>query len=233
LSRRGRLALVGLCLALAASRAVADDAVPPGMVITRSEAKLLKQYPGIAKRNGDHLRIETQDGKGLSFTSTCPLEETTETKDCVQFALVNYDPAGDIAVVAEQRYEAHKALAIDRKTGAKIELADMPHIAPDGRMLAVVKDDQENVELIVQAIRHDSGGFKIAGDNLDTEVCAFESWQADDSFLIVCGDDAEENFREKHVARGTNGKWAATPTGRTRTGDDFNALSQMQYGDAE
>src|SRR5262249_11134207 len=126
---------------------------------------------------------------------------------------------------------AHKALAIDRKTGAQIELDDMPHIAPDGGYLAVVKDDQENVELIVQAIRHAGGAFKIEGDNLDSEACAFESWQPHDAFMMVCSDDAMQHFREKKVARGQNGKWAATATGRSLTSDAFNALSQLPYED--
>jgi hypothetical protein len=151
----------------------------------------------------------------------------------VQFALVNYDPTSDIAVIAVQRYESHKALAIDRKSGAQIELTDMPHIAPDGGYLAVVKNDQENVEFVVQAIRHTGGKFKIEGDNLDDEACAFESWQPQDAFMIVCSDDAQQNFREKNVARGPNGKWTATATGRTLTSDAFNALSELPYEEEE
>jgi len=224
----------GVCLlvALAAmSSARADDTVPPGMVTYRSEAKLLKQYPTVATRAGDRLQLTLDGGKRLSFKSTCPLEETTESNDCVQFALVNYDPGSEIAVVAVQRYESHKALAIDRRTGAKIELSDMPHIAPDGGYLAVVKDDQENAEFIVQAIRHAGGAFKIEGDSLDDEACAFESWQPQDSFMIVCSDDDQQHFREKKVARGPDGKWAATATGRSLTGDAFDTLSQLPYAD--
>jgi len=225
------MALAGLLVALAAPCAGADDTVPPGMVTYRSEAKLLKQYPAVATRDGDRLQIRLGDGKRQSFKSTCPLEETTESKDCVQFTLVNYDPQSDIAVIAIQRYEAHDAMAVDRKTGAQIELSDMPHIAPDGGYLAVVKDDQENVEFIVQAVRHADGAFKIEGDNLDSEACAFESWQPNDSFMIVCSDEAMQHFSEKKVAPGQDGKWAATPTGRSLTSAAFDALSQLPYED--
>jgi hypothetical protein len=226
------LPIVGCaCVLAAAPSARADDAVPPGMVTYRSEAKLLKQYPDVATRDGDRLEIMLGGGKRQSFKSTCPIEETTDSKDCVQFALVNYDPQNDIAVIAVQRYESHKALAIDRKSGTQIELSDMPHIAPDGGYLAVVKDDQENVEFIVQAIRHAGGAFKIEGDNLDSEPCAFESWQPHDSFMIVCSDEAMQHFRERKVARGKDGKWAATATGRSLTSAAFDALSQLPYGE--
>jgi hypothetical protein len=220
--------VAALLVLLATLSTYADDVAPPGLIVEHPEAKLLKLYPGIARRNGDRLDIQLGNGRDLVFKNPCP--DNDSDKECHDYTLANYDPGADIIVVKSQYYEWHTATAIDRRSGAQIGLDEAPHIAPGGRYLAVVKSDAENSFFIVQIIRRQGGAFKIEADNLnpDSENCAFEAWQADESFSIVCQVGMDQ-YQEKLVSSGPGGKWSVSLTGRVLSEKDFELLDAQSY----
>jgi hypothetical protein len=97
---------------------------------TQAEAKALKKFASIAKREGKILSLSLVSGKSVSFRNK---DSCTGYEDCEAYLFSGLLPATEFFVVNVALYEGSNVYLVSKQTGARYAVYAEPHISPDGK----------------------------------------------------------------------------------------------------
>ena len=105
----------------------------------RDEAECLKQLAGMARRDGDHLRLMLANGQARTLTTTRQACDADIYEKCLIYRLEGYFVRHRQFLV-EVGFLNHggSTFLVSRRTGRHIRLDATPHYSPSGKRLAAV-----------------------------------------------------------------------------------------------
>ena len=169
----------------------AQGVSPTGPIHCGTEADCLLRLKGIARREGDVLRIKLQNGKTKIYKSdrkAC--DSTTNVDGCIVHEFAIYYPAVNAFAVDIGFYEGGQAEVGSTRTGQVVTLDTLPEFSPSGRWFVSVS----NTEMGDRA--YDVGIWSTAPDVPKQELryrtpsgepyeyWEFQGWDGDDRVLL-------------------------------------------------
>jgi hypothetical protein len=99
----------------------------------REEADCLARLKGRATRRGAVLRLALDNGKTKVFTSNKKACQDADSQKCVEFELAGYYPLQRLFMVQEGYYECGVFDLVSARSGAMVQVAEVPEFSPGGR----------------------------------------------------------------------------------------------------
>jgi hypothetical protein len=179
------------------------------------ECRLLREFPDLARREGNRLIISLVSGEPRIFMDRgeCWVE------DCVSYILGLIKRDSDVVIVWKPPLEGTGAVLLDRRSGEVLEVDDFPEASADRRYWAVVDGGAAFGSGIIQVLRHEEGRFQTVGE-MYREFCLFKNWEEPPSFLVLCYDRPAEATKEYRVVPDDKSGFALTETGRALGPDE-------------
>ena len=103
------------------------------------EAECLKQLAGMARRDGDHLRLMLANGQARTLTTTRQACDADIYEKCLIYRLEGYFARHrQFLVKVGFLFHGGTTLLVSRRTGRDVRLDETPHYSPSGKRLAAV-----------------------------------------------------------------------------------------------
>jgi hypothetical protein len=200
-----RCALLVLALAGTGGAAAAQSGLPSGPVplprerpaaalvndvhCVTQEDQCLKQLGGLARREGDHLRLRLANGKTRAFTTTDACAAGVYEK-CLQYRLIGYFPRHRYFLV-NVGFLNHGGVTflVSGRNGEYVKLDQLPHFSPSGRRIASVNatemDGENSIEIWSTATDPPTSEWRYVVPENEYSLYQFVAWDGDDRLKMT------------------------------------------------
>jgi hypothetical protein len=183
-----------------------------------AECRLLRRFPEIVRRSEKQLVVTLASGQSKLFADegVC-----WEDPPCSFYVLGAISPDRDVLGFWWGAAEGNDAMLFDRRSGAEIQIEDLPEMSEDGKYWLAIDHSAIDGSGLAQLIRHESGAFKTIAEG-DAELCDFERWDVAPAFLALCFVGSYEKRKELRFTPDSIGGLVRTETGRVLTPEEEN-----------
>jgi len=110
-----------------------------------SEKICLSELPTIAKRAGNVLTINLENGRKKVYKDNKKACATDDAGKCISYRLVGYESLSKHFVIIKLYYESYGAELVDARNGTVTFLRKVPYFSPDQSTFIVNDDDPESL----------------------------------------------------------------------------------------
>jgi hypothetical protein len=187
------------------------------------ECRLLRQFPDIARRDGDALFITRSDGFEVVYEDhslACAAHDATH---CILHQAYAFDRQRNVLVILNMHYEWVDYDLVHLGWGDTITVPEYPHAAPAKRPFwAIVHAGETSPGGDIQIVTLEEEGFRILG-SVHHPQCRFDRWDAELAFFVICW-APEDRRGEYRIVPGPDGTLQLSRTSRTVSEEEFDAF---------